>query len=206
MDSLQQMEATIEAANSLKNPLSGLESLLDISVQMDDDSCLSIRYEQSPLAQSSQRQCLDLFEANMGEMYRKSEWGLDMKEKQDEFQHENAKFLLVSSTDNPDTILAFSHFRFDTNDDEDPTEAVLYVYEIQVSSKLKRAGLGRRIMTILELVARQAGLHKTMLTVFKSNNAAWNFYTKKLKYTVDDISPSNYGEQVDYEILSKRVR
>lgn len=204
MDDLSQLEAILAAANALKNPLSGLESLLD--VKNDDgaanDDTWTIQY-QPFLSEKLQKQCLQLFESNMGDMYRKSDWGLDMKEKQEEFQHDNARFLVVTSDTN---VLAFCHFRFDWNDDDDPTEAVLYVYEIQVCNDMRRAGLGKRLMTILELVARQAGLTKTMLTVFKANKAAWNFYTKKLKYTVDSISPSQYEQDVDYEILSKRVR
>lgn len=211
MAKYKQIKATLKAANALENPLSGLESLLEFTVKNDDqeseDSTLKIEYATSPLSPEIQKQCLDLFECNMGDLYRQSNWGLDMKEKKDELEHKNAKFLLVTSNDdNDDSIVAFCHFRFDTNDDEDPTEAVLYVYEIQVSSRARRSGLGRRLMTILELVARQVGLTKTMLTVFKQNEQAWKFYTEKLKYKVDEISPSNYGEDVDYEILSKRVR
>jgi len=206
MDEESQMEATLAAANALKNPLEGLERLLDVKVKNDDSTQLSIRYQQSPLSDTSLQQCLALFEHNMGDMYRQSDWGLDMKEKQEEFQHENAKFLLLSDDCDVDKLLAFCHFRFDWNDDEEPTEAVLYVYEIQVNCSMRHAGLGRRLMTVLELVARQAGMRKTMLTVFKKNTAAWNFYTKKLKYSVDESSPSLYEKDVDYEILCKRVR
>lgn len=214
MDDFSKHEATLAAANSLKNPLKGLESLLEVKIgaQNEDNenganpSSLAIEYQSFPLSQSLEKQCLQLFEDNMSDLYSKSSWGLDMKEKQEELQHENAKFLVVTTSDDPDDLLAFCHFRFDWNDDDEPTEAVLYVYEIQVDERMRRAGLGRRLMTILELMARQAGLNKTMLTVFKDNTAAWNFYTKKLKYKVDETSPSLYGEEVDYEILSKRVR
>lgn len=214
MDDFSKQEATLAAANAIKNPFKGLESLLEMKVTAEKEennytantSSLAIEYFSSRLPESLEKQCFQLFKDNMGDLYTQSSWGLDMKEKQEELQHENAKFLVVTASNEPDDLLAFCHFRFDWNDDDEPTEAVLYVYEIQVDERMRRAGLGRRLMTILELVARQVGLNKTMLTVFKDNTAAWNFYTTKLKYKVDETSPSLYGEEVDYEILSKRVR
>ena len=102
--------------------------------------------------------------------------------------------------------MAFVHFRFEPNDDEKPTEEVLYVYEIQVSDRAQRSGLGKRLMNIMELVALKNGMQKVMLTVFKMNGGAMKFYREKMKYAIDESSPSNFdGEVADYEILSKVV-
>jgi ribosomal protein S18 acetylase RimI-like enzyme len=38
-----------------------------------------------------------------------------------------------------------------------------------------------------------------------ANIKAWKFYTK-LGYQIDATSPSQYGENVDYEIMSKDIR
>jgi hypothetical protein len=57
-------------------------------------------------------------------------------------------------------------------------------------------------MRIIELIAFGAGLHKCMLTVFRSNVIARNFY-KKLGYTVDPNDPSAEGTEEPYIILSK---
>ena len=102
---------------------------------------------------------------------------------------------------------AFCHFRFNLDDDEsmNPLE-VLYVYEIQVSDRYRRRGLGRRLMGLMEDVARRTGMKRLMLTVFKSNVGAMDFYLNKMKYEIDRMSPSRYGEEeADYEILSKAV-
>jgi Acetyltransferase (GNAT) family len=42
--------------------------------------------------------CLQLFEGNMGALYRKSSWGLDMDKKRDELVHRKARFILVTTT------------------------------------------------------------------------------------------------------------
>ena len=157
----------------------------------------------------------------MSDMYEASSWGLDLDEKSSELRHETARFLIVeaatdaggasdTSTNDDGTakrdVLAFVHFRFEPNDDEKPTEEVLYVYEIQVSDRAQRSGLGRRLMNIMELVANKNGMRKVMLTVFKMNGGAMKFYREKMKYAIDESSPSNFdGEVADYEILSKVV-
>jgi GNAT superfamily N-acetyltransferase len=205
MDAQSRIAARLAAANAMENPLSGLESLLSVKV---DASFLTIRFHSSPLPEKLLTKCLDLFERNMGDMYQTSDWGLNMLEKREELAHKNARFLTCSHSDSSSNdLVAFAHFRFDVNDDDDPTEEVLYVYELQVDASVRRAGLGRHFMSILELVARRARMKKAMLTVFKSNKAAIQFYTVKMKYKVDEISPSMYdcGQDADYEILSKRV-
>lgn len=47
---------------------------------------------------------------------------------------------------------------------------------------MQRVGLGGRIMSVVDHVARVAGLTKLKLTVLKSNTAAVRFYKEKLGY------------------------
>mmetsp|Transcript_31252 Transcript_31252/g.42329 ORF Transcript_31252/g.42329 Transcript_31252/m.42329 type:complete len:93 (-) Transcript_31252:59-337(-) len=58
-------------------------------------------------------------------------------------------------------------------------------------------------MLVLERIAMQFGMKKVMLTVFKCNAVAMSFYVEKMGYQVDDTSPSCFGEDCSYEILSK---
>lgn len=188
------------------------------------------QFYRAPLPSDLHDACMNLFEENMGEFYRSSSWGLDLDEKTDELRHESARFLIVTQDDDdissslnttsdassPNNtkmrsssrakICAFSHFRFEVNDDDFPTEEVLYVYEIQVSPDLQKCGIGKRCMSIMELIALQANMRRVMLTAFKSNQGAMKFYIDKMKYGIDSSSPSNFdGEEVDYEILSKSL-
>lgn len=159
---------------------------------------------------------LDLFEDNMGDQYKKSSWGLDMEEKKAELTHSKARFLVLLDDSNADEksskenellaqdLAGFCHYRFEYDDEESPAEAVLYVYELQIRDKYRCQGLGRRIMLILERMAKDYDISKVMLTVFKQNEQALNFY-KKMHYAIDETSPSKFGEMVDYEILSKKI-
>jgi len=203
---------------------------------------LKVEFYTSPLPTKLRKECLGIFQQNMGSLYESSSWGLNLDEKERELKHDDARFLIVRrEADNTDSqeggasadathssvsknvdididdknnIVAFCHFRFEPNDKDLPPmeqEAVLYVYEVQVSENARRGGLGRRLMSIIELIAmKRMDLKKVVLTVFKANQIAMDFYLKKMKYVIDESSPSQFvqdeGEDaVDYEILSKCI-
>jgi len=219
-------------AKSLSNPLEGLESYTQFNIS--DQSfggiegypeliCISknnliqsidpksfrkvkIQFYHAPLPRSIHNACITLFCENMTLLYKHSSWGLNLKKKELEFRDINARFLIVSPVENVDKVLAFSHFRFEMNDNEHPTQAILYIYEIQVSKYIRRRGVGHKIMTMMELVGMRCQIKKVFLTVFKTNELAMKFYTKKMKYNVDECSPRNFqGCNLDYEIMSKWV-
>lgn len=170
--------------------------------------------------------CLDLFVENMGEMYRKSSFGLDLDAKRSELTHRKARYLLVfdnSSNENEDSspdpsssdatlqrnesdrLAAFVHFRYCLDDDEAPSCAVLYVYEIQVSAECSGQGLGTALMSAVMGAAPSVGLNKVVLTALKSNPRALQFYKDRLGFEMDETDPSTCGDSVDYEILSKTI-
>jgi len=243
---LKILRKRLERAEKVRDPLQAVMASSDettISFPCSDSSSdenyvLSLEYASSADLCSNNsnnnkeqpvllQQCLDLFQANMGDLYRNSRWGLNLDEKREEFRHKKARFLLVRATrnnsipekqpasaeedeeddrENHSSLAAFVHFRFCYDDDDQPEAAVLYVYEIQVAPAHRRRGLGRRLMAVVESVARAVDLPCVMLTVFQKNEAALQFYQKKLGYQIDPSSPSQHGELVeDYEILSKQI-
>lgn len=176
----------------------------------------------SPLSPGILDQCLKLFEENMGDLYRSSNWGLDLDEKRKELTHDDARFLIVFADDEEldaatidgisptiPSVLGFAHFRYEEDDEDDPTAPVSYIYELQIQSKQQKVGLGKRLMNIVEMLALKSRMQKVMLTVFKANSNAMRFYLNKMKYEVDECSPSNFegeeNESCDYEILSKSL-
>jgi ribosomal protein S18 acetylase RimI-like enzyme len=160
------------------------------------------------------QQCLHLFTENMKELYEKSSWGYDMASKQEEFLHLNARFIVLIESDIQDSpvVAAFVHFRYCYNDDDNPSEIVLYVYELQVRSSCQKQGIGQYCMQILELIAQNENgkaslkVSKIMLTVFRSNESAMEFYVQKMHYQIDHFSPSCHNQVTDYEILSKKLQ
>ena len=82
---------------------------------------------------------------------------------------------------------------------------MLYVYELQLAPAARGNGLGKFVMQLLELMATKHKMQFMMLTVFKINDGAMRFYLDKLKYSVDETSPSRCAvdDESSYEILSK---
>lgn len=65
-----------------------------------------------------------------------------------------------------------------------------------------RKGLGRALMRLVVETARSTRMWKTMLTVFKRNQPAMNFYLNT-GFKIDANSPSSCGHNSEcYEILS----
>uniref|UniRef100_A0A8D2QT73 N-alpha-acetyltransferase 40 n=1 Tax=Zosterops lateralis melanops TaxID=1220523 RepID=A0A8D2QT73_ZOSLA len=88
-------------------------------------------------------------------------------------------------------------------------DEVLYCYEVQLESRVRRRGLGKFLLQILQLVANSTQMKKVMLTVFKHNHGALQFFREALQFEVDATSPSVSGccgDDSSYEILSRSTR
>ena len=183
-----------------------------------DNNVATIQYVASPLPSNMLEQCLELFEINMGEMYKQSKWGFDMEAKRNELEHKDARFLVVLSSDTSvesselvsadveHKVLGFAHFRYEPDDDDHPKIPTTYLYELQVHPTVQGHGLGKKLMTLIELISLKLQMKKILLTVFHMNKGAMSFY-KRNKYDIDECSPSNFegGEDCDYDILSKEL-
>ncbi|KAK7104742.1 N-alpha-acetyltransferase 40-like [Littorina saxatilis] len=143
----------------------------------------------------------DLTKRNMQSLYEQSDWGWSDRDKREEMTDSRAWYLLARTPEGKP--VAFSHFRFDMEEGDE----VLYCYEIQLEKEVRRKGLGKFMMQILELMAHRYGMIKVILTAFKHNPDAQKFFREKLKYEVDEISPeaSMYEEDFTYVILSKPI-
>lgn len=104
-------------------------------------------------------------------------------------------------------LLGFLSFMVTYEDGKD----VVYCYEIHLSPMARGKGLGALLMGRMEAIGRLVGVEKAMLTVFKSNLAAREFYMKG-GYEVDENSPqprmlrNGTVKESEYEILSKRLK
>ena len=123
--------------------------------------------------------------------------------------------LLSALAADPSDLLAYVHFRFET--DEGTQRPILYVYEVQLRDdpQARRKGLGRFLMQLIELAARRTGnsgsdgtdivsqgLEAITLTVQDSNHPAAALYS--LGYVRDPCSPCPLEEpEAGYTILTK---
>jgi len=137
--------------------------------------------------------------------YQTSDWGWDDKAKKDEMYDGMARYLIASDDDGKP--VAMTMFRFDMECDDE----VLYCYEVQLTEEVRRKGLGKFLMQVLEMMAFKTNMSKVMLTCFKDNKPANAFFKDKCKYTIDETSPEeSLAEKIyddyHYQILSKMMK
>ncbi|PFH54539.1 hypothetical protein AMATHDRAFT_135022, partial [Amanita thiersii Skay4041] len=150
----------------------------------------------SELGDHDRESIWSIFETNMHDAYINSSFGWEPEHKIKELFHPLSRFLLVSR----ERIVAYCMLRFEVEE----SEAIVYCYEVQVSPAIQRMGLGKRLMQLVLQIATVWHMDRIMLTVFKSNKGAFELY-RGLGFRVDETSPGQCGEEVEYEILSRDV-
>jgi len=156
-----------------------------------------------------------IFETNMKEHYEAT-WGWNRNEKMKELFHPASRFIIATKSSSeedpnkqlasvdPSDVVAFTIYRFDWDDDDEPEHPVLYCYELHVDATSQKLGLGHLLMSLLVAAADKLKMWKVMLTCFKRNEAAMSFY-RQCGFLVDSNSPSSCGhDEEDYEILSNK--
>lgn len=192
-------QAVIDVANEVKDPLASLTAFKTFK-RNGLDLCLECKRLQD-MSTEDINWAFDLTKHNMQLLYENSSWGWNDKRKRDEMTEDKARYLIAREESGK--AVAFSHFRFDLEEGDE----VLYCYEIQVESEARGKGLGKFLMLILEMIAHRAQMKKIMLTVFKENERAQNFFIKIMKFQADETSPGIWdpmnSEDYFYDILSK---
>ncbi|XP_054759077.1 N-alpha-acetyltransferase 40-like [Lytechinus pictus] len=190
----------VDAAKKLEDPMQDLAPFkkykdLDLTIE-----CKKV----TELEKDVTDWVLSLVKTNMQSLYEDSDWGWKEREKKEELLDEQAQYLIARTAD--DQLVGFCHFRFDLDFEDE----VIYCYEIQLTPEVRRKGLGKFLMQILELLAFRTKMKKVMVTVFKNNIVATNFFKKVLNYEIDETSPSIYDpmnpEEYCYEIMSKTIK
>uniref|UniRef100_A0A9L0SI57 N-alpha-acetyltransferase 40, NatD catalytic subunit n=1 Tax=Equus caballus TaxID=9796 RepID=A0A9L0SI57_HORSE len=127
--------AKVDAANRLGDPLEAFPVFkkydrngLNVSIE-----CKRV----SGLEPATVDWAFDLTKTNMQTMYEQSEWGWKDREKREEMTDDRAWYLIAWESSS--VPVAFSHFRFDVECGDE----VLYCYEVQLESKVRRKGLGK---------------------------------------------------------------
>ena len=161
--------------------------------------------------------CFSLIESTSAATYKASSTGWSATKKRKEMRLLDMKYLILKSLSQQchsvrstgsriGSTKGFLSFMITVEDDRE----VLYVYELHLCEEMRGKGAGKWMMRQAERIGRRAGLEKTMLTVFRSNEAAIRFY-KKLGYEKDKYSPEprklrgGKVKEADYLILSKNL-
>ena len=150
--------------------------------------------------------CFNLIEMTSKEDYKSSSIGWSPTKKRAEMKLLDMKYLLLTTKEasNDYDIEGFLSFML-TYEDAIP---VVYCYEVHLERRLQGRGVGSKLMSMMEGVGRQAGMKKSMLTVFVRNAEVRAWYERR-GYKIDEFSPGPMRlrggkvKEPDYVILSK---
>mmetsp|Transcript_2436 Transcript_2436/g.2555 ORF Transcript_2436/g.2555 Transcript_2436/m.2555 type:complete len:356 (+) Transcript_2436:117-1184(+) len=138
-----------------------------------NDLLLNIEFS-AKLSRADANWAFDLTKLHMEDIYENSGYGWDDEDKMRELTEQGARFLLVreaSTEGSPGGLVAFAHFRFTVQGevmDMMAGEPCLYLWDLQVIKPCQRKGLGRHMITLLELIARREKM--SFLSVPIQNN------------------------------------
>lgn len=150
--------------------------------------------------------CLDLIEHTSAHDYRNSESGWSRVKKRKEMKLPDMKYIIFKHEPSQD-VAGFVSFMVTYEDGFQ----VVYVYEIHLAAEWQAQGLGKSLIMAVEAIGKNVAMDKIMLTVFKANLHAVEWYLK-LGYGEDDFSPqprtlrNGTVKEPTYIILSKSLK
>ncbi|KAL4214478.1 hypothetical protein AB4K20DRAFT_1880554 [Rhizopus microsporus] len=167
-------------------------------------------YSIDELPQTLRDWAFNLVKQNLYDMYINSNDGWSDEGKKKEMFAPEARYLVARSATDVDDLKGFLLFQMVQEEtmDDDVMANCAYCYEIQLIESARSQGLGEFFMSLLDKIGSYWKMDKVMLTVFKANKGAFKFYTEKLGFELDEISPGaclpRYkAKHFDYELLSK---
>jgi len=188
----------IVEAHNLEDPLQALsqDDCANCTLKDEAGSITVQHFKAQSLSPTLFKWIMRLMEKNMKRIYKRSQGGWKERKKIKEMTSKTSRYLVAFKDSKP---VAFSHFQFDM----DYGREVLYCYEIQLETSVRRLGLGKHIMKTLEAIAGASKLPLVVLTVFKHNPDAIEFF-RNLGYSIDETCPED-DEEKDYVIMSKQT-
>ncbi|WBW74560.1 histone N-acetyltransferase Naa40 [Schizosaccharomyces osmophilus] len=151
------------------------------------------------------KECFALVKENMQCLYENSVLRWDEGEKWREMSMDTLRYVCLYSTERHE-LVGFMSF-------EETVEAdlpCLYLYELQITMKMRRKGCGSWLMKQLLRIAERRQIPYVFLTVFGKNEQALKFY-RQFHFSPHATSPQSKmfrsGKVVhpDYYILYTRV-
>jgi len=209
--------ALFESSGVDKNVTAGLAK----AFMRYDRNGLDLEIEFSTLLSKEEaKYCFELCKEHMEDLYDSSGYGWDDDDKMRELTEPGARFLLVrewpveGASSERGELVGFVHFRFTVlGEVVDSMHGLpsLHVYDIHLPSHARRKGLGRHLLTILELVARRESMSLLSLPVYLGDRdtEAWLTAGSRIKGFSRDESLRPFGFDPDmegFEVFSKTLK
>lgn len=144
---------------------------------------------------------------NMEDVYDASGYGWDDDDKMRELTEDGTRFLLVRDAAN--SLVAFTHFRFTVQGEVMDVmcgEPSLFVWDLHVEEDIRRKGLGKHLLMVLELIARQQKMRVISVPIQFNDEEATNWIRTMRGFAPDASLRDLVGFDADmegFEVYSK---
>ena len=155
---------------------------------------------------------------NMEGRYDMSGYGWDDEDKHQTLTEQGARFLVIREWPEEEDakqgeIVGFAHFRFTVQGEYMDTmagEPCLILWDIHIEEDFQRRGLGKHILTLLELVARREGMKFLSVPVMLNDDVtlAWLAKAGQGKFSPDESLRSMIDfdpEMEGFDVYSKTL-
>lgn len=168
---------------------------------------LSIEFA-TKLSKEEAKWAFDLVQESMEDKYDASGYGWDDEDKMQELTEKEARFLIAREWPSEPgatkgEAVGFVHFRFTVQGeviDKMAGEPQLYIYDIHIEDHSQRKGLGKHLLTILELIARREKMRMLALPVQLGDNATCEWLLHVGRGWAVDESLYGLGFDADVEV------
>ncbi len=164
---------------------------------------INVSVEFSPkLKKNDLEWCFDITQSHMEEVYDASGYGWDDDDKERELTEQGARFLLIREAETNE-LRGFVHFRFTVQGeviDQMIGQTCLYVMDIQFAADIQRKGLGKHVLSLLELIARKQQMSRVTIPIFLGDEKTKSWLTKQGKGYEADLTFATIGFEPDAEV------
>lgn len=174
-----------------------------------NDMKLTIEFS-AKLSRADANWAFDLTKTHMENVYENSGYGWDDEDKMRELTEQGARFLLVRSSEGG-KLVAFAHFRFTVQGevmDIMAGEPCLYLWDLQIEKSCQRRGLGRHMITVLELIARREKMSYLSLPIQNMDTRSMDWIAKIRGFKPDFELTNLVGfdaETEGFAVMSKNL-
>jgi GNAT superfamily N-acetyltransferase len=168
---------------------------------------LNLRIEFSAkLSRNDANWAFDLTKSHMETIYENSGYGWDDEDKMRELTEQGARFLLVREFcegHNNGRLVGFAHFRFTVQGevmDMMAGDPCLYLWDIQIERSAQGRGLGRHMITLLELIARKEKMSYISIPIQNSDTRSLEWILKVRGFKADFELSNLVGFDPDTEV------
>jgi GNAT superfamily N-acetyltransferase len=144
---------------------------------------------------------------NMEDVYETSGYGWDDDDKMRELTEQGTRFLLIreKSEDGsaPGPLRGFAHFRFTVQGevlDMMAGEPCIYLWDIQLEESIQRKGVGKHILTLLDLIGRREQMKYLSIPIQLMDETSTAWILKNKGYAPDELLSAMIGFDSEVEV------